>query len=149
MPKLIGKAALDGFLHALLLMLMNSFFASTWAAPLCDDLVGGEFMLVPLIAAGLSVGEYALLLRRIRKSRQVTAITLLSVVFCLLTLAAGVAWMIEFPFRLFPVREGNAGDGLLLLFVTVIYLLFAGALRIVIWITKSERCALCEYSPSV
>lgn len=149
MPKLIGKAALDGFVHALLLMLMNSFLASTWAVPICDDLVSGEFMLVPLIAAGLSAGEYALFLRRVRKSHQVTAITLLSVVFCLLTLAGGMAWMIEFPFRLFPVREGNAGDGMLLLFATVIYLLFAGALRIVIWIAKLERCVLCEHSPSV
>ncbi len=147
MPKLIGKAALDSFVHALLLMLMNSFLASTWAVPICDNL-GGEFMLVPLTVAGLSVGEYALLLRRVRKSHQVTAITLLSVVFCLLTLAGGMAWMIEFPFRLFPVREGNAGDGMLLLFATVIYLLFAGALRIAIWITKSERCVLCEHSPS-
>ncbi len=148
MPKLIGKAALDGFLHALILLLMNNFLASTWAVPICDNL-GGEFMLVPLTAAGLSVGEYALLLRRVRKSCQVTTITLLSIVFCLLTLAAGVAWMIEFPFRLFPVREGNAGDGMLLLFATVIYLLFAGALRIVIWIAKLERCVLCEHSPSV
>lgn len=148
MPKLIGKAALDGFLHALLLLLMNNFLASPWALPICDDL-GVEFLLVPLTAAGLSVGEYALLLRRVRKSRQVTAITLLSVVFCLLTLAAGVAWMITFPYRLIPVREGNAGDGMLLLFAAVIYLLFAGALRIVIWITKSERCVLCGHSPSV
>lgn len=134
--RIIPRAALDGFLHALILMLMIEVAVSPWAMQVSVD----ASMLAAVVLGVLSAGIYVLLLRRVQESRHIAWITLLSVLFCLLTLAGGVVWTAAIPFQLLPVREGNAGDGLLLLLMTAAYLLVAGFLRVAAWVIMAERC---------
>lgn len=134
--RIISKAALDGFLHALLLMLLIEVAVSPWAMQVSVD----ASMLAAVVLGALSAGIYVLLLRRVQESRHIAWITLLSMLFFLLTLVGGVVWTATVPFQLLPVREGNASDGLLLLMMTVAYLLAAGALRVLVWVTIAERC---------
>lgn len=133
MRRIIAKAALDGFIHALLLMLLIEATSSPWAL---DVSVEG-CMLATLGAGLLSVGIYFLLLRREKESRQIAGISLLSVVFCLLTMVSGLFGLV---LQLLPAREVNAGDGLLMFLMTVLYLLFAGILRLLVWSAMAERC---------
>lgn len=133
MRRIIAKAALDGFIHALLLMLLIEAASSPWAL---DVSVEG-CMLATLGAGLLSVGMYFLLLRREKESRQIAGISLLSVVFCLLTMVSGLFGLV---LQLLPAREVNAGDGLLMFLMTVLYLLFAGILRVLVWSALAERC---------
>lgn len=134
------KAALDGFLHALLLMLLNEAASSPLALTLSVSLC----MLGSLIAGLLSTVIYVLFLRHERKSRCVTLTTLLSMAFCVLTLVAGFFWKMSIPLQLLPTREMNAGDGLLLVFLSATYLLFSASLRVCAWIVMCERCSLQE-----
>jgi len=133
MRRIIAKAALDGFIHALLLMLLIEAASSPWALEIS---VEGCF-LVTLGAGLLSVGVYFLLLCRERESRHIAGISLLSVVFCLLTMVSGLFGLV---LQLLPAREVNAGDGLLMFLMTVLYLLFAGILRLLVWSAMAERC---------
>ena len=133
MRRIIAKAALDGFIHALLLMLLIEAASSHWALD-----VSVEGCLLTTLGAGLlSVGIYFLLLRREKESRQIAGISLLSVVFCLLTMVSGLFGLV---LQLLPAREVNAGDGLLMFLMTVLYLLFAGILRLLVWSAMAERC---------
>lgn len=134
--RMIVKAALDGLFHAVLLLLLNHIAASSWTANWSVE----GLMLLALGMGLLSAGGYVLLIRKETVSRRITGISLLSAGFCLLALIGGIVWMMEVPFRLLPVREGNAGDGLLLLLITIVYLLFSGALRVIAWAAMSERC---------
>lgn len=136
--QILLTAALDGFIHAFLLMLMIEVAIS----PLSLSLSAEAQLMAAIILGAVSAGIYGLLLRRMQESRHISWITLLSILFCLLTLAGGIAWSALVPLQLLPVREGNAGDGLLLLLMTLSYLVTAGVLRILLWLLLAGRCRM-------
>lgn len=122
----IGRGAIDGVVHALLLVGMSEVLSSTWWAEWPTE-VG---LLLPLPLALLSAVVFALC---VRGERKIWRLCLWSTLFCLMTWGLALVNAASWQVRLLPAREGSNGDGLLLLLAYMAYMACALGARGFVW----------------
>lgn len=57
----------------------------------------------------------------------------------LFSLSAGFVYYLSFSFRIFPLREGNAGNGLEIMFIVIGFILFTTVARLTVLLSKIIR----------
>lgn len=126
----MGRGAIDGVVHALLLVGMSEAFSSPWGAGWMAEESGILVFLVPGLMGVLSAAVFTLCLRG---EERIGRLCLWSAAFCLLTWGLALANAIEWHVRLLPLHEGSNGDGLMLALLAGIYMITALLLRFVVW----------------
>lgn len=127
----VGRGAIDGVTHALLLVGMSEVFSSPWGATWLTDESGILVFLVPGLLGVISAAVFVLC---VRAEERIGRLCLWSAVFCLLTWVLALVNAVECHVRLLPLREVSNGDGLLLVLMAGSYMLTALSLRFIVWI---------------
>ncbi|MBQ2954046.1 MAG: hypothetical protein IJE07_10960 [Clostridia bacterium] len=122
----IGRGAIDGVAHALLLVGLSEVFSSPWGAAWLTEVGDVLLLLVPMLLGVLSAVVFGLCLSG---EARIGRLCLWSVLFCLLTWGLALVNDIEWHVRLLPLREGSNGDGLMLVLMAGVYIVTALSLR--------------------
>ena len=137
----MGRGAIDGVVHALLLVGMSEAYSSPLGAGWLAEESGMWILLVPGLLGVISVAVFALCLCG---EARIGRFCLWSTLFCLLTWGLALVNALEWHVRLLPLREGSNGDGLMLVLMAGMYMVTALSLRFIVWIAALAWRSACD-----
>lgn len=127
----IGRGAIDGVVHALLLVGMSEAFSSPWGALWLAEESGILVFIVPVLLGVISAAVFVLCLCQ---EARISRLCLWSMLFCLMTWGLALVNALAWHVRLLPLREWGNGDGLMLVLMAGMYMVTALSLRFVVWL---------------
>ena len=128
----IGRGAIDGVVHALLLVGMSEWLSSVWVTEWPVEYC----FLLPLPVGLISAVVFALC---IRDEGHPGRLCMWSSVFCLLTWGLALVNAIEWHVRLLPLREMNDADGMLIVLACGSYEAVALLAKLAAWLVEESR----------
>lgn len=125
------KSTLDAGVRAACLFYLNSFCLSIFATKLSAEYFMHFFALAPIVFTFI----YFLLLRREKENKKIVFFSLSSTVLFVLFIVVFFAVNIAFPITIFPQKETNNVDGIIILFNTITFTLVSFVLRLIVFVT--------------
>ena len=131
MKKVILSALGDGFLQNVALQVASAFvvsaFVFNWTVMCC-------LLVFILLAIGISAICWVLVMRM--QKNKLIAFFAFDMLWFAFWCMVGLALRITFPLHIFPVRETNAGDGLLVVIGWICFISISAILRICIFLVR-------------
>ncbi len=126
--KMTLKLVLDGFIQGVICYVLGTFAISVWS----EKFSIGHYFIIDLICSVIFSFVYYLIVRKCTNSEKLFRFSSIGFVSFLVSLVAGFIYHLFFSFRMFPLREGNAGNGLEILFTIIGFVVFSFIARFVV-----------------